>query len=60
MAFSPQGTRLASAGDEHSRIWDVALGLEMLTLSGDHNSIVVTAAFSPMELAWPRAVWIGP
>ncbi|HEY7308018.1 MAG TPA: protein kinase [Gemmataceae bacterium] len=47
VAFSPQGTRLASTGeDETVKLWDVTTGQEVLTLRG-HNEQVTRALFSP-------------
>jgi WD40 repeat protein len=50
LAFSPDGTALASAGgnseDFAIRLWDVGSGLLLRTLEG-HTSIVWTVAFSP-------------
>ncbi|HLC03613.1 MAG TPA: WD40 repeat domain-containing protein [Anaerolineales bacterium] len=50
LAFSPDGTALASAGgnseDFAIRLWDVGSGLHLQTLQG-HTSIVWGVAFSP-------------
>jgi eukaryotic-like serine/threonine-protein kinase len=47
VAFSPDGTRIASAGgDQTVRIWDAASGLEIHTLKG-HTGGVWGVAFSP-------------
>jgi WD40 repeat protein len=47
VAFSPDGTQLASAGtDDTVKVWDVAAGQEVLTLRG-HTSGVLGVAFSP-------------
>jgi hypothetical protein len=46
VAFSPDGTRLASASDENTvKVWGAAAGLEKLTLKG-HTSKVTSVAFS--------------
>jgi WD40 repeat protein/serine/threonine protein kinase len=47
IAFSPDGKRLATGGDENTvKIWDVKTGKELQTLRG-HNGDVYTVAFSP-------------
>ena len=47
MAFSPDGKRLASAGqDETVKVWDAGTGQEILTLKG-HTEHVTSVAFSP-------------
>jgi WD40 repeat protein len=47
VAFSPDGTRLASGGFEHElKVWDVANGRELRTLHG-HKAWVTTVVFSP-------------
>jgi WD40 repeat protein len=47
VAFSPDGTQVASASsDETVRLWDLATGSELQTLKG-HSGRVYGAAFSP-------------
>ena len=47
MAFSPDGRRLATGGEENTvKIWDVQTGRELHTLRG-HNGDVYAVAFSP-------------
>ena len=47
MAFSPDGTLLATASDDHTaRIWDTATGTTRTTLHG-HTGRVPGVAFSP-------------
>src|SRR5260370_2488100 len=47
VAYSPDGTRLASAGSDGTvRVWDASTGQEVLTLPG-HTSKFPDVAFSP-------------
>jgi tetratricopeptide (TPR) repeat protein len=47
VAFSPDGTRLATASsDTTAKVWDASSGREMLTLSG-HTNELSGVAFSP-------------
>src|SRR5262249_50658715 len=46
VAFSPDGTRLATAAGEAARLWDAHTGRELLTLPG-HKDGVSCVAFSP-------------
>lgn len=46
MAFSSDGKRLVSAGDQTVKVWDAMSGQETLTLTG-HTNGVLSVAFSP-------------
>ena len=47
VAFSPDGTRLATASEDQTiKLWDSATGEEVLTLRG-HAGVVSSVAFSP-------------
>jgi WD40 repeat protein len=45
VAYSPDGTILATAGDGPVKLWDVASGRQVRSLS--QNDAVMTVAFSP-------------
>ena len=47
VAFSPDGTRLATGSDDQTvKLWDAATGEEVLTLRS-HTGVVSSVAFSP-------------
>jgi WD40 repeat protein len=64
LAFSPDGTLLATASNDHTaKVWDLATGREQFTLSG-HSDIVATVEFRPdgTQLAtggwdWTTKIW---
>ncbi len=58
-AFSPDGTRLATASvDQTARLWDAQTGRELLTLAG-HEAPVDQIAFSPDGQRLATASWDG-
>src|SRR5262249_28395649 len=46
VAFSPDGHRALSAGDDTVRLWDVESGAELCRLQG-HDNLVTSVAFAP-------------
>lgn len=46
IAYSPDGTRIATAGRDSLRLWDAATGEEIIELRG-HRSFVWSVVFSP-------------
>tara|TARA_B100001758_G_C17788212_1_gene293388 strand:+ start:126 stop:437 length:312 start_codon:yes stop_codon:yes gene_type:complete len=47
LAFSPDGSRIASGGEDTTvRVWDAATGESVATLEG-HSQEVISVAFSP-------------
>src|SRR5262249_9185683 len=57
VAFSPDGTRLASgSGDWTMKVWDAASGQELRALKG-HTGAVSSVAFSPDGTRLASASW---
>lgn len=47
VAFSPDGTRVASAGGDHVKVTDLATGKELLKLKNSRGMNFLSVAFSP-------------
>ncbi|HAA73481.1 MAG TPA: protein kinase, partial [Planctomycetaceae bacterium] len=57
VVFSPDGTRLASGGnDTNVRVWDAATGQQLLTFKG-HAKSVYSVSFSPDGTRLASASW---
>ncbi|MEK8103920.1 hypothetical protein NKG94_00320 [Micromonospora sp. M12] len=52
VAFSPDGRTLASGGGKSVRLWDMATGRALKTLTG-HTGAAASVAFSPDGRTWP-------
>ena len=59
VAFSPDGSKLATASDDRTaKVWDAATGEELSTLTG-HDDFVGSVAFSPDGTRLATASWDG-
>ena len=59
VAFSPDGSRLATASDDQTaKVWDAATGEELITLVG-HDDFVSGVTFSPDGTRLATASWDG-
>ncbi|NDJ77040.1 MAG: hypothetical protein GYB65_12365 [Chloroflexi bacterium] len=58
VAFSPDGTRLASTDGDLVHVWDVASGEPLATMTG-HTDLVWSIAFSPDGMRLASGSWDG-